>query len=143
MCMVGDEDYWSFYNEYRPKARKEHVCGECGRTIAKGEHYVTQGGLSEAGFEWNHTCAHCDAASEWLISVCDGYIFGRREEDFTEHVIGHEKELRSAPLTRLLRWMRADWQDRDGNLRPIEDVWAVASEAIAAYRRQYERRVAA
>lgn len=136
MCMVGDDDYWEFYDEFNPKARKEHICGECGRTIAKGEKYHTQGGLHEGFFIWHKTCAHCTAASEWLVEVCEGYIFGAREEDLTEHVIGHEKYLRTRPLTRLVRWMRADWHDRAGNLRPVEDVRQVTSEAVHAYRQQ-------
>ena len=136
MCMVGDDDYWEFYNEYTPKAKQEHTCGECGRTIAKGERYRTQGGKHDGDFVWHKTCLHCDVASDWLVVVCEGWIFGARQEDLTEHVIGHEKYLRTAQLTRLVRWMRADWKDRDGNLRPVDDVRALTIEAVHAYRRQ-------
>lgn len=136
MCMVGDDDYWEFYNEYTPRAKQDHVCGECGRTIAKGERYRTQGGKNDGQFEWHKTCLHCDAASKWLVVVCEGWIFGARQEDFLSHVVGEEKYVRSRPLTRLVRWMVADWRDRAGELRPIEDVQAVTSEAIQAYRAQ-------
>jgi hypothetical protein len=74
--------------------------------------------------------------------VCDGWVFNEREADLADHVIGYEKELRSAPLTRLLRWMRADWHDRAGNLRPVDDVEALTKSAITAYRLQYGKAVA-
>jgi hypothetical protein len=132
--MMGDDDYWDFYNEFTPKARKEHRCGECGRTITKGETYWTQGGLYEGEFVWNKTCAHCTVAAQWLETVCGDWIFGARQEDLTEHVIGHEKYLRTRPLTRLVRWMRSDWRDREGHLRPVEDVQQLTNDAITAYR---------
>lgn len=136
MCMVGDDDYWEFYNEYTPKAKVEHTCGECGRTIAKGERYRTQGGKSDGYFEWHKTCLHCDAASKWLMVVCEGWIFTRRQEDFLEHIVGTEKYLRTAQLTRLVRWMRADWRDRNGDLRSVDDVQELTALAIGAYREQ-------
>lgn len=142
MCMVGDDDYWEFYNEYTPKARKPHRCGECRRTIEAGERYRTQGGKHDGEFVWHRTCLHCDAAAEWLLVVCDGWIFGCRQEDLEAHVIGDERYVRSAPLTRLLRWMRADWRDRAGNVRPVDDVAELASQAIAAYKNQLEREAA-
>lgn len=138
MCMVGDEDSWEFYTEYTPKAKVPHVCGECGRTIAKGERYRTQGGKVEGGFIWHKTCIHCDKASEWLEAVCGGWVFTRRLEDFLEHVIGHEKEIRSRPLVRLVRWMKAGWTDRNGNLRSTNDVDALVIEALGAWKAQLQ-----
>lgn len=134
MCMIGDDDYWSFYNEFTPLARKTHTCGECGRTIGRGERYHTQGGLAEDRFEWHKTCAHCTIASRWLQVVCDGWVFTARFEDLREHVDGDEKYLRSRPLVRLVRWMRDDWHDKAGELRPIEEVRRLVDEAIAAYK---------
>lgn len=136
MCMVGDDDFWEWYTEKRPKVRKPFNCCECGRLVRKGETYVLQGGIHDRQFLWNKTCAQCDEASEWLGVVCDGWIFERREEDFLEHVIGSERYLRSRPLVRLVRWMRADWRDRDGYLRSAESVKALTGEAIQAYRNQ-------
>jgi hypothetical protein len=62
--------------------------------------------------------------------------------DLAEHVIGEEMYLRSAPLTRLLRWMRTGWKSHDGSIRPLDDVKAVTDAAIAAYEEQM-RKVAA
>lgn len=142
MCMTGDEDYWQFFDSKDPIARKEHTCSECGRTIHKGETYNRAGGMTEYGFDWYKTCIHCQAASHWLQVVCHGWVFGGREEDLLDHVAGDERELRSRPLTRLVRWMRADWADREGNLRPVDDVTALTVEAVDAYRRQYAQAVA-
>lgn len=142
MCMTGDDDYWEFYNEFTPKARKDHRCCECGRTIHKGERYHTQGGLNDGYFQWHKTCAHCTIAARWLEVACDGWIFTMRQEDLGDHVTGHEKELRSRALTRLYRWMLADWHDRAGRLRPPAAVEAVVDDAIAAYVQQYARAVA-
>lgn len=136
MCMVGDEEYWDWFTSHHPRARKEHVCGECRRTIRRGETYWRHGGVHEGTFVWHVMCEHCEAATGWLVIVCDGYIFGRTEEDFTSHVTGDERELRSRPLTRLLRWMRADWCDRSGALRPVGDVMDLSNDAVRAYREQ-------
>lgn len=143
MCMVGDDDFWEFYNEFHPKAKIEHRCGECRRTIAKGEHYWTQGGKHEGSFVWHKTCEHCTIAAHWLEYVCDGWIFEARLEDFGSHVIGDERYIRSAPLTRLYRWMRAGWLDREGNLRSPESVKAVTDLAIQRYKEQRDRERAA
>ena len=143
MCMYGDDEYWHWYTEYHPKARKEHRCGECSRTIAKGERYWTQGGITDdQEFQWHKTCEHCAAASKWLEVVCDGWIFNARFADLYNHVAGDERYLRSRPLTRLVRWMRADWSDKNGDLRSLDDVETLTDEAIAAYRAEYDRAVA-
>jgi hypothetical protein len=135
MCMTGDDDYWVFYNEHHPRARREQTCGECRRSIARGERYWTQGGLTEdGGFEWHKTCEHCTIASRWLEVVCHGWIFDARQEDFLSHVIGDERYIRSRPLVRLVRWMVADWRDRTGELRPLDDVQALTNDAVAAYQ---------
>jgi hypothetical protein len=141
--MTADEDYWDFYTSCNRTARKEHWCGECGRAIRVGERYWAQGGRTDGCWEQHKTCAHCDEASEWLLEVCEGWVFDHREEDLRDHVIGDEKELRSRPLTRLVRWMAADWHVRSGQLRPLDDVRALTDEAIAAYRAQYRLAVSA
>lgn len=140
MCMIVDEDYWAVYDATDRRARKQHVCGECGRRIAPGEVYNAAGGLDSYGSGWHHhkTCAHCDTAARWLHVVCGGWCFGARREDLGEHVVGHESWLRSAPLTRLYRWMSAGWRDRDGDLRSVEDVQALTDRAIAAYHATVE-----
>lgn len=141
MCMIDDAEPWEFFHEQRRKAAKEHRCGECGRTIAPGEQYrYCVGKLDD--FCVMRQCLHCQEVARWLSVACNGYLFHAVQEDLFEHITGHESYLRTAPLTRLGRWMRADWRDRNGDLRPVEAVREVTDRAIAAYRRQYAEAVA-
>lgn len=139
MCMYDDSGGWRVFREATRRAAKDHKCGECGRIIAKGEEHRYATGLTYDWDSWEsyRQCLHCVAASQWLLVACSGYMFNAIEEDLAEHVVGEESYLRSAPLTRLVRWMRADWRDRAGNLRPVEAVREVTAAAVAAYRAQY------
>lgn len=139
MCMMGDDEDWAVYSEGARRARKAHKCVECRRVIEPGETYRIAEGLFDRTWYTHKTCAHCDAASRWLEAACGGWLYTLRQQDLGDHVVGHEKEIRSAPLTRLLRWMLADWRDRNGDLRSVDSVATVTNKAIAAYRRQFDR----
>lgn len=132
MCMVGDDDYWETFTSKKPKARKDHVCDECGRTIVKGEVYSYEGGLSfeSDGFTFYKTCAHCKAVCEWLIAICEGYLYNGVQEDIGNHVDGDEEYLNSPPLETVVGWMRTDWRDDNGELRDLLEVERLVSEAI-------------
>lgn len=137
MCMWDDGgEMWELTRRETRRARKEHRCGECGRTIGKGETYEYLTGLIYGHWDTERTCEQCIAAARWLTVVCEGWLYQGVQQDLGEHVVGHESYLRTAPLTRLYRWMLADWRNRAGDLRPVEDVRAVASAAIEAYERQ-------
>lgn len=142
MCMLDDGEGWTLFREEKRRAVKDHRCYECDRTITKGERYSYSTGLFEGYWSTHRLCAHCDQASRWLGVACGGFLYGAVEMDLAEHVVGDEDYLRSAPLTRLVRWMRAGWRDREGTLRPVEDVRAVTDRAIDAYRKQYAKAVA-
>lgn len=138
MCMYADDGGWKLYSEADRRAAKDHTCDECHRTIAKGETYRYVSGLDWVSECWStfHICAHCRQATRWLIAVCSGYMFEMTAEDLRNHVDGDEWYERSAPLVRLVRWQEADWQDRQGNLRPVDDVAAVVDRAIEASRKK-------
>ena len=58
-----------------PKARKEHICGECGETIKKGQKYENFRGLYEDRWSTHKTCMRCVALRD---KYCPGgWIFGR------------------------------------------------------------------
>jgi hypothetical protein len=132
MCMSGD-GYWDFHSDVERRANKEHRCDECRRTIAKGERYRHSTGKWEGDIVTSKQCAHCRAAARWLLVVCDGWVYEAIEEDLREHVNGEESEVGSWALARLCAWMARDWKDRDGNIRPLDEVKAQVEKAIAAY----------
>lgn len=86
MCMVDsyDGDWVPFARRMR-KARKEHKCAECARTIAAGETYAYDSGLTEGEFSDSKTCAHCLIACAWLQRECHGYFMSMVMEDVQEH----------------------------------------------------------
>jgi hypothetical protein len=137
--MIDDAEPWEFFHDSHPRARKEHRCDECSRVIQSGERYRYATGKCDGSFCVMRQCLHCVEVGRWLMVACSGYLFNAVQEDLAEHVIGEEDYLRSAPLTRLLRWMRADWKRRDGSLRPLEDVTTVTDAAIAAYKEQMKK----
>ena len=55
----SDDYSCAFHTTSMRKARKEHVCGECGRKIAKGETYEVSKGRFEGTFDTNKTCTDC------------------------------------------------------------------------------------
>jgi hypothetical protein len=144
MCMIGDDDGWAVFRSGERRAAKNHRCGECGRTIVKGERYRFATGLSTEWEAWStfHLCGQCNAATRWLVVVCGGYLYEATREDIGEHVVGDEDYLRTAPLTRLYRWHLTCWRDRNGDLRPVEDVQALTTRAIDAHRRKFPKAVA-
>lgn len=141
MCMYDpyESESWVIFRLDQPRARKSHRCEECRRTISPGERYQRVSGITYDSDGWvdHKMCEHCTAAAQWLVSVCSGYVFGAVRQDLYEHVDGEERHLRSAPLSRLYRWMREGWQDHSGTLRPLADVEDVTRRAITAYRRQF------
>ena len=50
----------------RPKARKQHLCGECGATIFPGEVYVSWSSLDEGVFVSGKACGACDELAHAL-----------------------------------------------------------------------------
>lgn len=130
MCMVDDAEPWEFYAESHVRAaRKEHRCNECRRTVWVGEGYRRAIGKFDGHFQVYVTCPHCEAAGEWLIKACRGYMFDFVLEDLREH--WEESELFRSPM---LRWL-IDHMEKGWHLGedPIPNPRAVrASVPVAA-----------
>jgi hypothetical protein len=67
---VGDYDPPDVYWLKWVKARKEHACCECKRTIAPGERYEYVSGKWDGRMGAFHTCAECSDIATSL--ACDG-----------------------------------------------------------------------
>lgn len=82
---VSEWDNPEFFNQKKVKARKEHICGECGRTILKGEEYERfSGNWKNEGFCCYKTCEDCLSVRDAFF--CDGWIFGEVIEGVDEHI---------------------------------------------------------
>ena len=55
----------SFWNSREQKARKQHKCIYCGKTIQKGEQYNRESGMFDGEFQDYCLCARC----RWLIDT--------------------------------------------------------------------------
>lgn len=133
MCRIDGADDWDFYaGEVKRKARKEHKCGECRRTIARGESYTYAYGVMDKRSQTYHTCAHCKAAAEWLQVACGGWLFEGILEELQEHW-DEEYELRSWTLARLIVGMRRKWKDGAMPVPELEAVRASVPEQARSY----------
>lgn len=60
MSYSDDFDPPEFYTETRPKAKKEHCCCECKKTINVGDEYVRITGKWDGVCRTYKTCSHCE-----------------------------------------------------------------------------------
>lgn len=115
MCMIDGGDRAEVWVESTQKARKEHRCGECGRTISPGEVYHKVFGVQDGDPFSGKWCSHCNVAKDWLWENCGGSILGMIEEDIREHV----EEYSRMDIARLAVGMGRDWQRFHGGLMPL------------------------
>lgn len=97
----------------RPRARVEHTCMLCGRTIRPGERYGRQGNVFDGhAYSWIE-CDHCDVLSTVLWYDTDVWDEG----------IGPDEAQEWEPDTfwglRLKALYCRRWTRRDGSLCPI------------------------
>lgn len=110
MCAVdGADGRCEVWQVSEHKARKDHKCSECARTIGAGEKYrnifsVFQGDVSTA-----KVCAHCTVAENWLSEECGGFLLYGVHEDMREHA----QEYRRLDIWRVVRGMERQWQRFD------------------------------
>jgi hypothetical protein len=109
------------------KARKPHVCEECGRIIEPGETYHRTAGSWEGDFFTNVACAHCNVFRKHINQADDyyneGYFGGASpwvENGYYAQcdLPGSSWEQRLA-LYRMSQHFRGRWRDRGGALRPV------------------------
>lgn len=96
------------------RARKEHKCIECRRTIRPGEQYQRVFQVYDGHVGTYKTCTHCLIGQQWLVENCGGYVFEGVWDDYAEHV--REYPMLAPHLVRLLVSSRRKWErfDRRG-----------------------------
>lgn len=114
MCMADDCERADVWLEWKPRARKEHKCDECGRPIARGETYRQTKMLFEGMWIATKQCAHCVVLADWLVAECGGYLTQGILEDFHEHA----QEYARFDLWRAYWGAPRGWQ-RNGKLMPL------------------------
>ena len=124
MCMIDgcDEMYVIYDQKWISSARKEHKCGECGRTIAAGEEYRRTEGLFEGeGWNTNRVCHHCTFATRWLWDNCSGYVDQGVREDLYYHLTEELTKDHAAwwPMARVYTGMKLGWSFTPGTLMPL------------------------
>lgn len=127
MCAVDYDPATVHHAEVRTAA-KDHRCGECRRTIAKGERYEHVSGLWDDNWSTYRTCAHCLAVRSWLEVVCHAWIYEGVFEDAGEH---WSEGYRSGRFGRMLVGMRRGWRKRDGSIFDVPSKFEDADDALA------------
>ncbi len=97
MCMIDDGDRAQLWSESTRRARKEHKCCECGRTIHIGEKYCVVFGKQDGDTFFDKWCGHCDVAKDWLWTNCSGSILTCVIEDIRSHVEDYRGQAACVP----------------------------------------------
>lgn len=109
-CSDGPE----FFEWSRPKARKEHRCCECKRTIRVGETYERASGKWDGDFRTFATCKDCLDAWAAIDSECR--CFGGLVDEISEGPWSEYKHWSGArmtlPLIRVVERYRAYWRQK-------------------------------
>lgn len=134
MCRIDYDDCDGVWlaEPHDVKARQDHTCLDCGRTIAKGETYTYGSWATEGTVMVCKMCAQCVAAGAWLRKVCGGHFWPGVIEELREHwdvSWWGGKGYRSLGLGRLVIAGETRWK-RNGELVPVERVKAWAADAL-------------
>lgn len=112
MCRADGGDPPTVYSNHTHKARKQHRCSECGRSIDPGETYRSHFYVYDGQVDTSKTCSHCCVAQDWLAHNCGGYIFEQVIEEIHEH--GQEYPKIGMALGRIAVGARRRWRSFGG-----------------------------
>lgn len=115
----------SFGSTKTVRARKQHKCEECWRTIEAGELYYRHAGVWEGDFFTNVSCAHCaELRRQIAVTDCDfnEVYYGGAGEWVLNTGWQEVPERHRLVLCRLSACFKARWRFQSGNLMPIPDV---------------------
>lgn len=119
--MIDDGDgHATVLHSRQQRARLQHQCTECRRTIEPGESYLAERTVFDGDAMSHKICAHCQRVRDYLIDHCGGWLYGGLHEDISGHYYGStsndagEREVRLLSIGMSARWRRAD-----GSLWPV------------------------
>jgi hypothetical protein len=125
MCMVdAAEDVRLLSDRVITRARKEHKCDECCRTIDVGETYRSLGYTDDYSCWYSHKlCAHCQIATQWLTDNCGGYVYHAVAEDLIYHLREEFDQTLPIwwPMARVYKGMARQWRRKGGFLMRVPD----------------------
>ena len=87
----SDGDRPSCFTKHEPKARKTHICCECGEEISVGDRYEKTSGVWDGRPDTFKTCLPCADVRDHF--ACNGFVYGEvwsqlRENFFPEMKCG-------------------------------------------------------
>lgn len=99
----------------KPKARKEHQCSSCYRTITVGEVYERQDNVFDGARYAYLICEHCRAITNRVLDLIPDYWC---EDGFSEETIseGMREYAKTLADLRMLAWFRRRWTRDDGTV---------------------------
>jgi hypothetical protein len=128
--MIDEAHGWDVFRSQERTARKDHICGECGRPIAKGERYHWATGLADGRWDTFRMCGQCHASSRWLLDVCGGWLYHGVREELLDHWM-EDYLYRSLSFGRVVIWSGRSWKRPDGSRVPVETVKTWVRDALA------------
>ena len=115
-CVYVDVDNYADLHEAKTrKARKEHKCNECGRTIGIRENYEHVSGLWDGRFSHYKTCMDCLSLRNEFF--CEGWNYEMVHEDLTEYIQEAQGQIPEDCILRLTPGAQATVFEK------IEAVW--------------------
>ena len=112
-CYDGD-----FSSSVVRKARKQHICGECGRIIHVGEQYEYATGKHYGDFYDAKTCTDCLSLREAFFC---SWLYGNIWDDFWD-------------------WLDGFWYNDSKELYKLEKLTPTARAIVLAQIDKWERR---
>jgi len=110
-----DADPCEFIDSRIVKARKSHICSECGGTIAAGETYKVFAYKFEGEFGSDKVCDPCrEAAREFDYHIVGGSFWQMMHEEWHQgaHIQACINRLESARAKEHMRQQWIKWHDR-------------------------------
>lgn len=130
MCLYVDDETYAYLDSGTRKARKPHVCDECGRTIEPGETYSYWNSIQERGDPptTHKMCAHCNGTLDLgcALTGCHKSWFFTMIHDlgedggFVGDILLHDLPLGGkAAMLRTVVARKRGWRRKDGTLFPV------------------------